>query len=108
VRLSKAEMIALAEKNPRACPVSWSVRHHRAEGRHRRGAAHRPIPSAHQHRPIRIVDARTSMEHLITDESAVAYRHAGRYLALCGAQVLAASLTAPQRSRCPACTRGAR
>jgi hypothetical protein len=29
-------------------------------------------------------------------------------LAVCGAQVLAASLTAPQRSRCPGCPRGAR
>jgi len=48
------------------------------------------------------------MEHLITEESVVAYRHAGRYLALCGAQVLAASLAAPQRSRCPVCTRDAR
>jgi hypothetical protein len=41
------------------------------------------------------------------DESAVAHRHAGRYLTVCGAQVLAASLTASQRSQCPACTRGA-
>ncbi|MGH3685702.1 MAG: hypothetical protein ACRDSM_11740 [Pseudonocardiaceae bacterium] len=30
-----------------------------------------------QHRPIRIVDARTSMEHLVTDESVVAHRQAG-------------------------------
>jgi hypothetical protein len=88
--------------------VNWSVRRHRHGGRHRRGATHHPMPTAHQHRPIRIVDAQTSMEHLITDESVVAHRHAGRYLAVCGAQVLAASLTAPQRSRCPACTRGAR
>jgi hypothetical protein len=66
------------------------------------------MPSAHQHRSIRIVDARTSTEHLITDESVAAHRHVGRYLAVCGAQVLAASLTAPQRSRCPVCTRGAR
>jgi hypothetical protein len=49
------------------------------------------MPSAHQHRSIRIVDARTSMEHLITDESVVAHRHAGRYLAVCGARVLDAS-----------------
>jgi hypothetical protein len=88
--------------------VSWSVRRHRAAGRHRRGAMHPPVPSLHQHRPMRIVDARTSMEHLVTDESVAAHRHAGRYLAVCGAQVLAASLTAPQRSRCPACMRGVR
>jgi hypothetical protein len=88
--------------------VNCSVPRQRAEGRHRRGATHPPMPGAHQHRSIRIVDARTSMEHLITDESAAAHRHAGRYLAVCGAQVLAASLTAPQRSRCPVCTRGVR
>jgi hypothetical protein len=88
--------------------VSWSVRRHRGKGRHRRGATHPPMPSAHQHHLTGMVDAETSVEHLITDESAVAHRHAGRYLAVCGAQVLAASLTAPQRSRCPACTRGAR
>ena len=88
--------------------MNWSVPRHRDQGRHRRGATHRPMPTAHHHRPIRIVDARTSMEHLVTDESVAAYRHAGRYLAVCGAQVLAASLTAPQRSRCPVCTRGVR
>jgi hypothetical protein len=66
------------------------------------------MPSAHQHRPIRIVEARTSMEHLITDESAVAHRHAGRYLAVCGAQVLAASLAAPERRLCLMCQRGTR
>jgi hypothetical protein len=57
---------------------------------------------------FRIVDAQTSMEHLIIDESVVAHRHAGRYLAVCGVQVLAASLTAPQQSRCPVCPRGVR
>jgi hypothetical protein len=87
--------------------VSWSVPRHRDQGKHRRSATNRPMPSAHQHRPIRIVGARTSMEHLVTDESVVADRHAGRYLAVCGAQVLAARLTAPQRSRCPVCPRGA-
>ena len=39
------------------------------------------------------------MEHLVTDESVAAHRPSGRYLAVCDAQVLAASLTAPQRSR---------
>jgi hypothetical protein len=65
------------------------------------------MPSVHRHRQIRIVDARTSMASLVTDESVVAHV-TRRYLAVCGAQVLAASVTAPQRSRCPACTRGAR
>jgi hypothetical protein len=43
------------------------------------------------------------MEHLITDESVAAHRHAGRYLAVCGAQVLAASLTAPEDRYCRPC-----
>jgi hypothetical protein len=43
------------------------------------------------------------MEHLVTDESVVAHRHAGRYLAVCGAQVLEASLTTPERQRCRLC-----
>jgi hypothetical protein len=46
------------------------------------------MPSGHQYWQIQIVDARTSMEHLVIDESVVAHRHAGRYLAVCGAQVL--------------------
>jgi hypothetical protein len=36
------------------------------------------------------------VEHLVTDESAWSHRHTGNYLALCGAQVLAASVTAPE------------
>jgi hypothetical protein len=72
------------------------------------GPADQACPGCGETTGVRIVDARTSMEYLITDESVVAHRQAGRYLAVCGAQVLAASLTAPQRSRCPACTRGVR
>lgn len=67
-------------------------------GRHRR----RPgIPA--QRRPLGMTDAHTCVEHVVSDESAVEHRHCGRYLALCGAQVLAASLTAPARGRCRAC-----
>lgn len=62
------------------------------------------MPSAHQQRQIRIVDARASMEHLITDESVAAHRHAGRYLAVLGARVFDANLTAPPLMR----ARGAR
>jgi hypothetical protein len=71
-------------------------------GKHRRGAAHRPAP-ARGPRHIGIVDARTHIQHLITHEVAAEYRHAGRYLALCGSMVLAASLTTPERRRCQMC-----
>jgi hypothetical protein len=53
-----------------------------------------------------IVDARTWVEHLMTDPSAE-HRHAGRYLALCGSVVLAASLTEPGRERCQLCRKWA-
>ncbi|MGH3975231.1 MAG: hypothetical protein ACRDS9_18160 [Pseudonocardiaceae bacterium] len=41
----------------------------------------------------------------MTGESAAAHRHAGRYLAVCGAAVLAASLATPERGRCGDCQR---
>jgi hypothetical protein len=75
-------------------------------GKHRRVSrvAHIAIPVPRGPRPVGIIDAKTHIEHLMTDESAVAYRHSGRYLALCGVEVLAASLAAPDRGRCPMCT----
>ena len=71
--------------------------------RHRRGGAHRPAAPARARRHIRIVDARSHVQHLMTHEVAAAHRHTGSYLALCGAQVLAASLTTPERRRCVLC-----
>lgn len=76
-------------------------------GRHRRGAPHRPAPTRAP-RQIGIVDSRIHLQHLMTHEIAAEYRHAGRYLALYGAQVLAASLTAPDGRRCVMCRQGAR
>ena len=44
--------------------------------------------------PLAMTDATTGTAHLVTDESVAAGRRAGgRYVAVCGAQVLAASLT---------------
>jgi hypothetical protein len=71
--------------------------------RHRRGGAHIPAVPVRAPRPIEIVDSRTHIQHLMTHEVAAAYRHAGQYLALCGATVLAASLTTPERRRCVRC-----
>ncbi len=57
---------------------------------------------------IVITDDLTGTAHLVTDEAFAAGRRTagGRYLAVCGAQVFAASLAAPARSHCPACERG--
>ncbi|MDQ3153273.1 MAG: hypothetical protein M3R63_16680, partial [Actinomycetota bacterium] len=51
-----------------------------------------------------VTDARTHRSHLVTDDASTAGRRSGRYEALCGAIVLAASLTTPDRDRCDVCT----
>lgn len=53
------------------------------------------------------LDAHTEVEHLVTDDTVAAHRHSGRYLALCGVQVLTASLTARERTQCRPCHRRA-
>lgn len=56
---------------------------------------------------IAFTDGPTGIEHRVTDDAfAVGRRAGGRYIALCGAQVVPASLTAPARSHCPTCERG--
>jgi hypothetical protein len=72
-------------------------------GRHRRQAAHASIRVQHGPHPLGIIDAQTHVEHLMADESVRAHGDSGRYLALCGVQVLAASLATPDRGRCPMC-----
>ncbi|MGH3844008.1 MAG: hypothetical protein ACRDS0_21565 [Pseudonocardiaceae bacterium] len=72
-------------------------------GKHRRRPAHIPVPAQRRPRPIGITDANTGIEHLMSDEVAAQRRRLGSYLALCGTQVLAASLVAPGRGHCPVC-----
>ena len=52
-----------------------------------------------------VIDARTHVEHRMSVQSAAAHRHAGCYVAHCGATVLAASLTEPGHVRCAECAR---
>jgi hypothetical protein len=75
-------------------------------GRHRRQgyAVHVQIPEKPRRvRSVSVVDARTRVEHLVTDDVLAAPRL--NYLAECGAQVLAASLTDPGRGWCRDCAR---
>lgn len=75
-------------------------------GRHSKRGAHARIPQQRgPRRPVGIVDAQSGIEHLVTDASAMEHRHSGRYLALCGARVLAASMTDPGLRRCAECAR---
>lgn len=41
--------------------------------------------------------------HLVTDDAMAAGRRAGRYVAVCGSEVIAASLTTPESRHCRAC-----
>jgi hypothetical protein len=72
-------------------PGRHSVKRKKAERAEHRGVAE-------------VVDARTLRAHLLTPDALVAGKHAaGRYIALCGQDVLPASLTEPGRGRCPSC-----
>lgn len=50
-----------------------------------------------------LIDARTGAEHLVTNDRVNSGRRAGSYVAVCGAVLLAASLTAPEDSYCRSC-----
>ena len=66
-------------------------------------SAQTPVVTASP-RPIAMTDATTGTAHRVTDESVAAGRCAGgRYVAVCGALVLAASLTMPECDQCPSC-----
>ena len=69
---------------------------HRLKGRH--------VQHTTRHRATEVVDARTLTAHFLTDDAfAAGSRPKGRYIALCGQEVLPASLVEPGRGRCPSC-----
>ena len=69
--------------------------------RHRRATPAKPVRIP----VVAITDAHPRSAHLVTDEAFTAGCRAGRYLAACGAEVLTASLTTPERSHCKSCAR---
>lgn len=50
-----------------------------------------------------MVDGCTGLQHLVAVETAALHRRSGRYPALCGAEVITASLTAPSARDCRRC-----
>jgi hypothetical protein len=72
-------------------------------GRHRlRG---RRVQQTARHRTVEVVDARTLRAHPLAPDALADGRHAaGRYIALCGQDVLPASLVEPGRGRCTSCS----
>jgi len=71
-------------------------------GRHRlRG---RRVQRTTRHHAVEVVDARTLTAHFLTEDALAAGRRLkGRYITICGQDVLPASLTESGRSRCPSC-----
>ncbi|HEY6422508.1 MAG TPA: hypothetical protein VIY28_04510 [Pseudonocardiaceae bacterium] len=78
-------------------------------GKHKRRAAS-VHPVASGPRVILLTDARSRTAHRVTDDAAAAGRRSGggRYVAVCGIEVLPASLATPERTHCSPCSRGAR
>jgi len=76
-------------------------------GRHRRRAGAVPayVPQQRDLRPVEVTDVRTHLLHVVSQESLAAHRQVGWFLATCGVEVLAASLTDPGRGRCRECAR---
>lgn len=82
-------------------------------GRHSRAVLKRPgwhwrsrsAATSAQRRPgIELTDARTRVVHRVGSAELMAGHRRGKYQALCGARLLAASLTDPSRSWCRKCT----
>ncbi|MGH3764610.1 MAG: hypothetical protein ACRDS0_00475 [Pseudonocardiaceae bacterium] len=71
-------------------------------GKHRL-KGHRVIT---KRRGVEMVDITTLVAHVLSDAAAVAGRRSGgHYIALCGAEIIPASLTAaPERGYCRSCT----
>ena len=73
-------------------------------GRHR-STASRPALVLRRERLVEVVDAHTDMAHLLTyDALTVGCRDRGRYIAVCGADVLPHSLAAAPLRTCRGCT----
>jgi hypothetical protein len=71
-----------------------------------RWSPNRPVIAAQRRAGIELVDARSGLAHQVSAEQLRAGQSSGDYQALCGARLLAASLTDPGRGRCPGCASG--
>ncbi|MGH3574218.1 MAG: hypothetical protein ACRDUW_20745 [Pseudonocardiaceae bacterium] len=77
---------------------------HRRPGVLARALRLRRPPMPAPRRPgIEVVDGATKITHRVASDELLAGRLAGHYQALCGARLLAASLTDPGRRYCPVC-----
>ena len=73
-------------------------------GKHRLNRGRHQVQHAAPHRAVEVVDARTRTGHFLTMDALAAGRlPQGRYIALCGQDVLPACLTEPGLSRCLSC-----
>ncbi|MGH3914114.1 MAG: hypothetical protein ACRDTC_12020 [Pseudonocardiaceae bacterium] len=63
----------------------------------------RPRPVSRPALVLSVVDTRSGTLHQVPLESVALHRHSGRYPALCGIEVPAASLTTPAADHCRDC-----
>lgn len=52
---------------------------------------------------LSVVDTRTGMQHCVAADTAALHRNSGRYPAICGIEVPAASLSTPAVDTCRVC-----
>ncbi len=79
-----------------------------SKGKHRRPSVLERLTRRQPHLGVRAtiarVDLRTSITHLLTPDAAAAGRvRGGRYLALCGAEVIPAAMTESGQGDCQPC-----
>lgn len=92
--------------------LGWSWLRRRRPAKHRRDST-RPVGTARRHpktglaiaapHVITMIDTRTMVAHLVTDEAMAAGRRAGSYVGVCGAVVLPGSLKEDTNRSCPSC-----
>jgi hypothetical protein len=86
--------------------VSGVGKHRAVSDRRRWRRPSAPVVVAVPPRPgIEVVDSLTRVTHRVSGDALLAGRLAGIYHALCGARLLAASLTDPGRGHCTECAR---
>lgn len=73
-------------------------------GRHRLKRRQAVCTVPRRRRTVEVVDVHTFTIHFLTMDALAAGRHPkGRYIALCGQDVLPAGMTEPGHTRCPSC-----
>lgn len=93
----------MAQRRPTAVPETRQGALRRLIKRVQRGRAR--DAGTTPRRGTEVVDTQTGEAHLVREDAMVTGLRSGRYVACCGVEVLAGSLTIPESGSCRACRR---